>query len=96
MTQRPNYNFSLDITSRMFPAATFKVWSPTSGRMSDGSGPESGVIRDEIANPLTTQEIAFGHQDMSVSFHDRAMVRKTINKRWRGFNVERRHVDKKQ
>ena len=66
----------------MFPAATFKVWSPTSGRIYDRSGSsqirdESGseLIRDEIAN-RKSEEIAFGHQDMSVSFHDRAMVRK--------------------
>ena len=76
--------FSLDITPRMFPAATFKVWSATSGRINDGSGSsqirdESGsgseLIRDKIANRMS-EEIAFGHQDMSVNFHDRAMVRK--------------------
>ncbi len=69
----------------MFPAATFKVWSPTSKRIHDQTGlnliPDeigsgSVLIRDEIAN-LGREEIAFGHQDMSVSFQDRAMVRKS-------------------
>ena len=70
----------------MFPRATFKVWtSTTSGRISDESGLKlirrergsgSELIPNEIADQVT-DEIAFGYQDMTVSFQDRAMVRRS-------------------